>query len=211
MKATVLVVDDELLLREVIKDYLDKNDYNVFEAANGRKALEIIKSQIIDFAFIDIKMPGMSGLVLIEKLKEIAPNLKVAIITAFPSLETVDKADSLGVCEYLVKPFKIEIVKEVLEKYLKTAQKEKITIAEKVEEKTDRKTVNHLINRRFSASAKFGSSRNIQFYFKESKYYKKKKLENDVKKLDLLVNNEDFTLEELNKKRKLLKRKNEKK
>jgi len=153
MKATVLVVDDELLLREVIKDYLDKNDYNVFEAANGRKALEIIKSQIIDFAFIDIKMPGMSGLVLIEKLKEIAPNLKVAIITAFPSLETVDN----------------------------------------------------------SASAKFGSSRNIQFYFKESKYYKKKKLENDVKKLDLLVNNEDFTLEELNKKRKLLKRKNEKK
>ncbi len=118
MEINVLVVDDELLLRDVLYDFLIKKSYNVFLAPDGYKALAIIDKNNIDIALIDIKMPGMSGIELTEKIQKINDQIQVIIMTGYPSISSATKALKLGAKEYLVKPFRLNELGKLINKLL---------------------------------------------------------------------------------------------
>ena len=109
---TILVVDDELSMREFLKILLEKEGYDISTASEASSAIELIKGQNFDLVISDIKMPGMGGLSLLEKIKEIDSSLPVIMITAFASPENAVIAMKSGAFDYITKPFKVdEIIK----------------------------------------------------------------------------------------------------
>jgi two-component system response regulator PilR (NtrC family) len=108
----ILVVDDELSMREFLKILLEKEGYEVSTAAEASSALDLIAGHTFDLVISDIKMPGMGGLSLLEKIKEINSSLPVIMITAFASPDNAVIAMRSGAFDYITKPFKVdEIVK----------------------------------------------------------------------------------------------------
>ena len=109
---TILVVDDELSMREFLKILLEKEGYEVTTASEAAIAIEFIKKQPFDLVLSDIKMPGMGGLSLLEKIKEVNSSIPVIMITAFASPENAVVAMKSGAFDYITKPFKVdEIIK----------------------------------------------------------------------------------------------------
>ena len=104
----VLVVDDESAQREMLAGYLKKKNYDAETAKNGTSALEIYKSFFAPLAVIDLKMPDMSGLELLQKLREINPFIEVIVLTAYGTVETAVMAMQLGAFGYLTKPVNLE-------------------------------------------------------------------------------------------------------
>jgi len=84
-KEMILVVDDEAIVRESIKDWLIQSGYQVLTAENGEEALEMIKKQDFRVMVLDIRLPGESGINVLAKAKTINPKLKSIIITAYPT------------------------------------------------------------------------------------------------------------------------------
>jgi two-component system response regulator PilR (NtrC family) len=109
---TILVVDDELSMREFLKILLEKEGYEVSTASEALGAIDLIHSQNFDLVISDIKMPGMGGLSLLEKIKEMDSTIPVIMITAFASPENAVIAMKSGAFDYITKPFKVvEIIK----------------------------------------------------------------------------------------------------
>jgi len=106
----VLVVDDELLARQLFADVLRDSGYVAHEAENGERALEIARQEPIDVVLLDIMMPGMSGLEVLAKLGEFAPDSPVIIVTANPTSENAIAALRLGAFDFIVKGFKNEVM-----------------------------------------------------------------------------------------------------
>lgn len=100
----ILIVDDEIRIREVVKEYCLLEDYNVLEASDGLEALEIVKNNDIDLIVLDIMMPKLDGLSTFSKIKEIK---KVPTIILSARSEEYDKlvGFELGVDDYVTKPF----------------------------------------------------------------------------------------------------------
>ena len=101
---TILIVDDEARIREVVKEYCLLEDYNVLEASDGLEALEIVKNNNIDLIVLDIMMPKLDGLSAFSKIKEIK---KIPTIILSARSEEYDKlvGFELGVDDYVTKPF----------------------------------------------------------------------------------------------------------
>lgn len=113
-KISVLVVDDEENSRDGIARFLRKSNFDVFTAGNGKEALEVFKKKHCDLILADMRMPGMSGIDLLKRVKSIAPQTEVIIITAYGEVESYLEAMNHGAFEYLNKPFKIkELMKSV--------------------------------------------------------------------------------------------------
>ena len=115
-KLSILVVDDELIVRKSFYHWFEKFGYKVDTATSGFEALEKLEEYPFDVLFVDIKMPGMDGLELLAKVKEEYPDAIVIIITAYGSIESAVNAMKLGAGDYLLKPFKPEQLSLVLEK-----------------------------------------------------------------------------------------------
>jgi DNA-binding NtrC family response regulator len=107
-RVNILVVDDEEIVRESLIDWLREDGYQVEAAEDGLKALEKFKERSWDIALIDLKMPKMDGLELMEKIKESQPEIQVVIITAYATVNTAVQAMKIGAYDYLVKPFNPE-------------------------------------------------------------------------------------------------------
>lgn len=105
---TILIVDDEKHYRLILSEVLEEEGYQSFTAASGMEALDILKSQIIDLVLTDVKMPGMTGIDLLENIKEINPDLPVIIMTAFGSVEKAVEAMHKGAYTFILKPFENE-------------------------------------------------------------------------------------------------------
>jgi len=105
MKSSVLVVDDERAVRDILVDALGQAGYEVFSAGNGEDALSQIKQENIDIVICDIKMPGMSGIDLLQHISDISPESTVIMITAYASVETAVDALRYGAFDYILKPF----------------------------------------------------------------------------------------------------------
>lgn len=104
-KVKVLVVDDEAIVRESLRDWLIDVGYQVFTAENGPKALEIIEKERLGIVITDLVMPGMDGIEMMERAKEIQPDIEVIIITAYASIPTAIAAMRKGAYDYIEKPF----------------------------------------------------------------------------------------------------------
>jgi two-component system response regulator AtoC len=104
-KVKILVVDDEVIVRESLHDWLNDAGYQVFTAENGPKALEIIEREKLGIVIADLVMPGMDGIELMRRAKEIQPKIEVIIITAYGSVPTAIAAMKEGAYDYIEKPF----------------------------------------------------------------------------------------------------------
>ena len=111
---TILVVDDEEIMREILDALLTREGYDVRLAASGAVALEISKAVPIDAAVVDVMMPGMDGLSVLDELKKMDEDIAVIMITAFASVETAIAAMKRGAFDYITKPFKNDEVLVVL-------------------------------------------------------------------------------------------------
>jgi DNA-binding NtrC family response regulator len=104
-KATIIVVDDDPEMANVLRDVLAEAGYRALSAGSGAGALMLVKEQDPDLLITDLRMSGMSGHQLQLELKRVAPNLPVIIITAFGSIPTAIESMKLGAFDYLTKPF----------------------------------------------------------------------------------------------------------
>ena len=105
---TILIVDDEKHYPIIIGEVLNEEGYATLTASSGMEALDLIKSQLIDMVLTDVKMPGMTGIDLLERIKEIKPDLPVIIMTAFGSVEKAVEAMHKGAYTFILKPFENE-------------------------------------------------------------------------------------------------------
>lgn len=114
-KPTLLIVDDEEGPRQSLR-IVFKNDYQVFIASSGQEALKIARENNINVVVCDILMSGMSGVDVLQALKEIDPRIEVIMLTAYETLETARQALRLGASDYLNKPFDIPTMRAAVAK-----------------------------------------------------------------------------------------------
>ncbi len=112
----ILVVDDEPTYRASISRCLTNNSYRVTAADTGERALELLSTGNYDLLITDLKMPGISGLDLIKKIREISPSTATIIMTAYATIETAVEATKSGAFHYLVKPFNIDELVQLAQK-----------------------------------------------------------------------------------------------
>src|SRR4030081_2032847 len=103
---TILVVDDEDILREILGTHLTREGYDVRLASSGAEGLELARALPFDAALVDIMMPGLDGIATLDELKRIDEDLNVIIITAYASVESAIAAMKTGAFDYITKPFK---------------------------------------------------------------------------------------------------------
>jgi two-component system response regulator PilR (NtrC family) len=103
---TILVVDDEEIMREILETLLTRAGYDVRLAASGEEGLELARALPIDAAIVDIMMPGLDGIATLDELKRIDDDLAVVMITAYASVESAISAMKSGAFDYITKPFK---------------------------------------------------------------------------------------------------------
>ena len=123
MKTRILVVDDERAIRDLLSDAIRHAGYEVLSASNGEDALSLIGQENIHIAICDIKMPGMNGIDLLQKIRDISPETIVLMITAYASVETAVNALRYGAFDYILKPL---IDEDVIAKILRINQYLKI-------------------------------------------------------------------------------------
>jgi CheY-like chemotaxis protein/anti-sigma regulatory factor (Ser/Thr protein kinase) len=105
---TILVVDDEMIVRNLISDILHDSGYKVFSAEGGKEALAVVAKQNIELVITDKNMPGMDGITLIKNLKQTNPEILCLVITAYPSDESILAALQNDIYAYICKPFLAE-------------------------------------------------------------------------------------------------------
>jgi DNA-binding NtrC family response regulator len=121
MAETVLVVDDEALIRKSISRRLTTAGYTVVEADDGRSALERA-NQGVDLAILDYKLPDLDGLTILKRLREIDPDVLVILLTAYASIETAVDAMKLGAFHFMNKPFDLDALATMVEQALETTR-----------------------------------------------------------------------------------------
>ena len=109
MRKSILIVEDELRIRFLLRDYLMKEDFNVFEASNGEEGLFIFSTQKIDLVLLDIMMPIMDGLTMLEKLREVS-TIPVILLTAKGEEEDKLQGYDYGADDYMTKPFSPKVL-----------------------------------------------------------------------------------------------------
>ena len=117
--AKILVVDDELIVRESLGGWLERDGHMVDKAASGEESLEKFEKTRYDIILLDIKMEGMSGLEVLKRVKEIDPDVSVVMITAYGSIPSAIEAMKSGAYEYLLKPFDPDELMVLIEKIRK--------------------------------------------------------------------------------------------
>ncbi|MCX6826911.1 MAG: sigma-54 dependent transcriptional regulator, partial [candidate division Zixibacteria bacterium] len=108
METKLLLVDDEAGQREMLAGFLNKNGFIIKQASSGEEALKVYSSFFSPLAVVDMKMPGMSGLELIGRLKETNPFIQIIVLTAYGSVETAVTAMKHGAYHYQTKPVELE-------------------------------------------------------------------------------------------------------
>ena len=100
----ILIVDDEPIVRESIRDWLKDAGYQVATAETGEQALEMVQKEDFGVVLLDVRLPGRTGLAVLKDLKAAKPHIKAIVITAYPTTEMSLEAMKLGAVDYLVKP-----------------------------------------------------------------------------------------------------------
>ncbi len=112
----VLIVDDEADIRDLIRDGIRDNAQNVYEAENGKMALEVIATKKIDIVFSDVKMPEMDGVELLRELREMDNDVVFILVTGFSDKEVATSALQWGAYDIIEKPFKMSELEATFER-----------------------------------------------------------------------------------------------
>lgn len=115
----IMVIDDEPSVLESFKMILKIKDYDVTTFPDGPSAIAQLEKDKFDIAFVDYKLPGMDGLEVLKKIKEIDQEVEVIIVTAYATESSHANAITLGALEYLRKPFLMEEIYELVERGLR--------------------------------------------------------------------------------------------
>ncbi len=133
-KYSLLVVDDEKVILEILKDFLSLEGFKVLTAISGEDAMQLLHKESFDLVITDLKMPGISGLDLLKHITERFPHTVTVVMTGFGTLETAIDSMKSGAYDYILKPFKVDevvhIVKRGLEK--KILEEENIQLKETI-------------------------------------------------------------------------------
>jgi two-component system response regulator PilR (NtrC family) len=108
MADSILIVDDEEIIRDSLSFVLKKEGYQVEQASNGREAIDLMKTSSFDLILTDLEMPEMKGIELLEQASAVAPESMVMIITAYGSIETAIDALRKGAVDYILKPVEFD-------------------------------------------------------------------------------------------------------
>jgi two-component system response regulator PilR (NtrC family) len=137
MQSKILVVDDELSMREFLSILLEREGYSVIQAEHAEAALRQLDSDDFELVISDVNMPGLDGIRLLERIKNHSPDTAVLLITAFSTAEQAVEAMKLGAYDYIAKPFKVEeikvLVRNALEK--RSLQRENIRLKQQIQER----------------------------------------------------------------------------
>jgi two-component system response regulator AtoC len=136
VRAKILVVDDEKLIRWSLKQKLEKENYVVFTASSGEEAMEMFHQEHPDLILQDIKLPGMSGLEILKQVKKLRQQSLVIMMTAYGDIQTSVKAMKLGAYDFVEKPFDFEIMKLTVAKALETVKLKKEVHVLKTQQQT---------------------------------------------------------------------------
>jgi DNA-binding NtrC family response regulator len=134
-KASILIVDDETVVRDSLGKWFEEEGYNVETATTARDALLKLPGQRWDVALVDIKMPGMDGLELQRKLREVDPEILIIIMTGYASVETAVQALKDGAYDYITKPFDPDDLAHLVRKALehRRTKEENVRLRESLE------------------------------------------------------------------------------
>lgn len=132
-KPKLLLVDDEIDFRKATSDTLQRRGFDVTEAADGETAIELIRHERPDVVLLDLKMPGLSGIETLQKIREIEPNLPVIILTGHGDFETAMAGIKLEIIDFIQKPVDIDLLGSRIRTLLERGEEEPLrepTIAE---------------------------------------------------------------------------------
>ena len=104
-KLSVLVVDDESVMRSSLSEWLGDEGFTVRTAESGPKALELLDEEVANVAIVDIKMPEMDGITLLKKIREKGIDMPIIMLTAYATIESAIQSMKEGAYDYLMKPF----------------------------------------------------------------------------------------------------------
>jgi DNA-binding NtrC family response regulator len=110
----VLVVDDELFVRELLDEYFSKLKFSVDVAESGEAALELVSENHYQVALVDLKMTGLDGLATLKRIREIDAEVVLILMTGYPTVESSIDSIRAGVYDYIVKPFRLNELKDLV-------------------------------------------------------------------------------------------------
>ncbi len=119
---TVLVVDDEQLMRELISDRLKKEDFSIIEAATAEQALDQLDEHTFELAVVDVKLPGMDGIELTRRIKVASPDTMIVMITGVADVDIAVRAMRAGAEDFVLKPFNLDALTLTVERALSKRQ-----------------------------------------------------------------------------------------
>jgi two-component system response regulator AtoC len=111
---SILVVDDEPLIRENLERILTEEDYAVTSVDSGEKALSLLGKTDFDLVLLDLNLPGIDGIDVLQQARQIDPELLVIVVTGYASVESAVRALKLGAYDYIKKPFKADVIKLII-------------------------------------------------------------------------------------------------
>ena len=137
MSIRILVVDDELSMREFLSILLEREGYQVDVAGCAEDALRQMETALFDLVLSDVQMPGLGGIELLSRIKQVSPETAVLMITAFSAAEQAVEAMKLGAYDYISKPFKIEEIKQLVKNALEKQglKRENVLLKKNVQER----------------------------------------------------------------------------
>jgi len=137
MKETILIVDDELSMREFLTILLEREGYQTVSAANAAEAVKLMEQGGIDLVISDVQMPGLNGIELLAQIKDKSPETAVLMMTAFSAAEQAVEAMKLGAYDYIAKPFKNDEIKLLVRNALEkcSLKRENKTLKQSVEKR----------------------------------------------------------------------------
>jgi len=119
VREKILVVDDQSGIRVLLMEVFGGEGYDTYQAANGVQALEMAQRIKPDLVLLDMKIPGMDGLEILQRMKAMDPGIKVIMMTAYGELDMLNEATELGVLMHFAKPFDIDELRSAVNSVLR--------------------------------------------------------------------------------------------
>lgn len=110
----ILIIEDQQGIRLLLEEVFKKEGIKTFTAENGNEAFQILEKEKVDYLLLDMNMPGMTGIEILEKIKPLENNIDAYMLSGFNDIELIEKAEKLGVKKFFSKPFSIIEVRDTI-------------------------------------------------------------------------------------------------